>query len=856
VARNRENSSSRNGRSPLAIAVAAGLLAGGIGGYGVAPAGPILIHVHATGKTTAVAGGPAQPAALMAYRIPAFAGSSRSLAGDGPSLPGRQLPATIGGVPADTSGKKPVTFSLFAGWGGAITWDPSNGEVTIAFGVGRQFSLSVNDLPSPGGASKDDGSFFKGAGIQGELGGKIPPSWADAVGLPFLAGTTLTGKANGKWSTDGTLTFRVIGQLRISPALVSKLPPELQPLFKDGSLALGYQWKVDTHGSPDARQWTIVSAETSAIGGQSYSFGSPGQAATSGREGMLATLGNSLFELFKSGTRDFGGHVAANFTVALGPRVKDAINSYMEHAFGDYSKQLNQDTKSLDKSNGLLQNELKSNPSTPQAQQGVKNLEKQLGAESGQLQTDTSQFQKNTAQGIQDLLQKLAQPPSPPRNPAPALPPAKENGPATGTAPSLAPPLGQNPAGAPPRPGGPTRPGDIPRGGTSTRPGQGFRGRASSRPDHSLQQPGIPGQFSGSGTVPGPVQGLPGTQSGPAATRPRPGRQPQPGGQPQPGSQGLPGTQSGAGVIPPQPGGQPQPGTRPQPGTVPQSGSRPQPATAPQARPGQGAQGGQGASSGAGQQGGIGAPMITPTGQQSGLGGSAGAVGGPGGQVASPASFAPAPAGTGSAPAPGQAPLPGSSGPQPNGGGSPPSDSPGSGDQAPQADSQSQPGAQSGGQVQGLPGTQSGPAATPPGSAAAPASGAQSDTNPDGTLNTPPLDRSEPDSTPFQSAPTQPATPTPDPAQPPVIVPPVVADAGGGIPDPTAPVIAVSAPAPPPQIQPVPVPVSDPTVDTADTSDDGIPAGDLGTPADLSGDTSGGITVADAGDGGDGGGDG
>lgn len=385
-------------------------------------------------------------------------------------------------------------------------------------------------------------------------------------------------------------------------------------MFKDGSLSLGYQWKVNTHGSPDARQWTIVSAESTTIGGQSYSFGSPGKSLTGGTEGMLATLGNSLFDLFKSGTRDFGGHIAANFTVALGPRVKDAINSYMEHAFGDYSKQLNQDTKSLDKSNGLLQNELKSNANSGQ-----------LGTESGRLQKDTAQFQKGTAQGIQDLLDQLGRPPQPPKNPAPALPPARENGPAAGTAPSIAPPLGQNPAGAPPRPGGLTRPGDI---------------------------PGFP---------------------------------------------------------------------------------------------------------------------------------------------------------------------------------------------------------------------QSGPAATPPGSTAAPGSAAQPDTNPDGTLNTPPLDRSEPDSTPFQSAPPQPATPGPDPAQPPVIVPPVVADNSaptqpiGEIPDPTTPVIAVSAPAPP-QIAPVPIPVADPIsapTDTADATDDGIPAGDLGVPADLSGDTGdSGTVVADAGIGDDGGGDG
>jgi hypothetical protein len=334
VIRSYEHQSSRSGRSPLAVAVAAGVLAGGIGSYGVvAPSAPHVVHARASDTAMVVAGSPGQLAVLTAYRSSAQFGG---FAGSGPSLPGRQLPATIGGLPP-AGGKSPITFSLFAGWGGAITWDPSNGEVTIAFGVGRQFSLSVNDLPSPGGGDSKASGFFKGAGIQGELGGKIPESWANSVGLPFLAGTTLTGKANGKWATDGTLTFRVIGQLRISPALVGKLPPELQPLFKDGSLSLGYQWKVDTHGSLDARQWSMISAETTTIGGQSYSFGSPGKAATSGSQGTLATLGNSLFDLFKSGTRDFGGHVAANFTVALGPAVKDAINSYMEHSFGDLS---------------------------------------------------------------------------------------------------------------------------------------------------------------------------------------------------------------------------------------------------------------------------------------------------------------------------------------------------------------------------------------------------------------------------------------------------------------------------------------------------------------------------------------
>jgi hypothetical protein len=86
--------------------------------------------------------------------------------------------------------------------------DPNSGDVTVAFGVGRQFSLSVNDLPGAG-PGKDDGSFFKGAGIQGELGGKIPQSWASKVpGMQWAAGATITGKLNGKWGTDGKLTFR------------------------------------------------------------------------------------------------------------------------------------------------------------------------------------------------------------------------------------------------------------------------------------------------------------------------------------------------------------------------------------------------------------------------------------------------------------------------------------------------------------------------------------------------------------------------------------------------------------------------------------------------------------------------
>lgn len=153
--------------------------------------------------------------------------------------------------------------------------------------------------------------------------------------MQWAAGATITGKLNGKWSTDGSLTFRAIGQLKLPPALVSQLPAELQPLFKNGSLSYGYQWKVNTHGSADARNWTIASAETGTLDGQSYSFGSPAKSATDATAGTLSALGSSVFDLFKGG--DFGGHVAGNVTVALGPRLRDAINSYMELAFGDYS---------------------------------------------------------------------------------------------------------------------------------------------------------------------------------------------------------------------------------------------------------------------------------------------------------------------------------------------------------------------------------------------------------------------------------------------------------------------------------------------------------------------------------------
>src|SRR5262249_13143806 len=152
--------------------VAASLLAGSIGSYSLmAPGGLNLLNAQGVRPGVVSASTPGQTAALMAYQRSAQGGVGLLAGGNKPSA-NRALPIQI--LPSDSNGKQPITFSLFAGWGGAITWDPSNGEVTVAVGVGRQFSLSVNDLPSSGSSSKDDGSFFKGAGIQGEFGGKIP----------------------------------------------------------------------------------------------------------------------------------------------------------------------------------------------------------------------------------------------------------------------------------------------------------------------------------------------------------------------------------------------------------------------------------------------------------------------------------------------------------------------------------------------------------------------------------------------------------------------------------------------------------------------------------------------------------
>jgi hypothetical protein len=929
VVRNRENPHPPNGRSPLTVVVAASLLAGSIGSYSLmAPGGLNLLNAQGGRPGVVTASTPGQAAALIAYQLPAQ-GSAALLAGGNKPSANRALPIQV--LPSDSNGKQPITFSLFAGWGGAITWDPSNGEVTVAVGVGRQFSLSVNDLPSSG-SSKDDGSFFKGAGIQGEFGGKIPQAWASKVpGLQWAAGATITGKLNGKWSTDGSLTFRAIGQLKLPPALVSKLPPEVQPLFKNGSMAYGYQWKVDTHGSADARNWTIVNSQTGTLDGQSYSFGSPSKSATDSAAGTLSALGSSIFDFFKGG--DFGGHVAGNVTVALGPRLRDAINSYMELAFGDYSKQINQDTKKLQDSNGQLQKDLKKDQS-PQNQQQIKNLGNQIGAESGKLQKDISQYQQNTAQGIQDILNKYSQQPQKKTPQAPGLPPGRQNDPASGTQPSFTPSAGQNTTGAPPKPGSDARPGNN-QGGQ--------QGGSSSQPGRSPRQPGGTAQSGGTGIKPGPAQGLPGTQSGPSSTRSQGSTRPQPGTQTQPGIQGLPGTQSGSSVAPPQPSTQSQRGTQGLPGTQsgsavtpPQPGTQSPPSTQPPRR--------QGAGLGTGQPGGSGTP-VRSSGQQSSAGGSSGAVGGPGGQVPSllmPPSLTPAPSGGAAlAPPSSQFPQPLTNAPsvqqpvllggsrppdgqpagnQPaggqsqQGGGTPPSDTQGGGQTQP-TDTQTQPGSQPSGQVQGLPGTQSGPAATPPSQPPATGGGGNPDVNPDGTLNTPPLDRTEPDGTPFQNVPDQPATPSQDPTKPPVIEPPLVSDNGGGTqvagqtddgtpvitasasapaqtaPPPPAPVAvdiapigtapidtapaivpAVSAPLPPP-IEATPIPVADApnpvvdspaTVDTADTSlgDTADPSlGDIGTPAGLGGDVGiGGTVVSDLGGGidagGDGGGDG
>jgi hypothetical protein len=907
VVRNREKPHPRNARSPLTVVVTASLLAGSIGSYSlIAPGGLNLLDAQGGRPGVVTASTPGQAAALLAYQRPAQRGVVLLADGNQPSG-NPVVPVQV--LPSNSNDKQPMTFSLFAGWGGAVTWDPSSGEVTVAVGVGRQFSLSMNDLPSSG-SSKDDGSFFKGAGIQGEFGGKIPQAWASKVpGMQWAAGATITGKLNGKWSTDGSLTFRAIGQLKLPPALVSKLPPEFQTLFKNGSLSYGYQWKVNTHGSADARNWTIVSSETGTLNGASYSFGSPGKSATDSAAGTISALGSQIFDFFKGG--DFGGHVAGNVTVALGPRLRDAINSYMEHAFGDYSKQLNQDTKKLQDTNGQLQQDLKKNQ-TPQNQQQIKNLGNQIGTESGKLQKDISQYQQGTAQGVQDILNnynKQQQQPQKNTPQTPGLAPARQNDPAGGTRPPFVPPANQQTTGAPPTPGGGPRSGNnlggrlgSQLGGTNNQAGSGSKGGTGSQPGRTQQQLRGTAQSGGVGIQLGPVQGLPGTQSGPAVNRP-------------------------------------QPGTQSSPSTPPQRG--------------------QGAGSGIGQPGGSGTPARS-SGQQGSAGGSSGAVGGLGGQAPSltppPSVTAALSGGVAPAPPAGQVPQPlnstrpvqqpvlgGGSRPpasqppasQPPGNqpadnqpatgqgqqsaGTPSSDTQGGGGQTQQPgaqtqpggqaqpDTQSQPGTQPSGQVQGLPGTQSGPAATPPGGSAPSAGGANPDVNPDGTINTPPLDRTEPDGTPFQNTPTQPATPSQDPTKPPVIVPPPVADNGSGsqvgqtpdgtpvttasastsdaapapapaavtpppapatpppvdtAPVDTAPIDttpvdtapAVTAPVTPP-ITPVPIPVAAPanpvvdspaTVDTADpasvdTADTSV--GDFGTPAGVGGDVSSGDTV-------------
>ena len=819
MVRNRENPHRRNGRSLLTVVVAASLVAGSIGSYSLlAPGGLNLLDAQAGGPTVVSYSSPGPVAALVAYQRPAQSGVGLLAGGSRPSA-NRALPMQI--LPPGSP--RPITFSLFAGWGGAITWDPNSGEVTVAFGVGRQFSLSVNDLPSSG-SGKDDGSFFKGAGIQGEFGGRIDPAFASKVpGLQWAGDATITGKLNGKWSTNGTLTFRAIGQIKLPPDLASKLPEEVRPLFENGSMSWGYQWKVDTHGSADARQWTIVPGQTGTLDAQSYSFTSPAQSVTGSRAGTLAALGNGIFAFFKGGK--FGGHVAANVTVALSPKLRDQINGYMHSMFGTYSKQVNQDTKKLQDSNVQLQKDLKKGQGS-QNQQDIKNLGNQIGTESGQLQKDISQYQKGTAQGVYDILNKYnqQQQKKSQQAPAPGLPPAKQNDPASGTRPPFNPPAGQSTTGAPPKPGG-----------TSNNPGSGSQGGSSSRPGGA--------QSGGTSIQRGPVRGLPGTQSGPAVTRSQSGNRSQT------GTQGLPGTQSGPAVTPPQPGTQSPPGTQPPRG--------------------------QGAGSGAGQPGGSGTP-VRSSGQQSSAGGSSGAGGGPGGQALPPLlrspTIAPAPSG-GAAPAPpsSQPPQPPTSAPrtqppvllggsrppasqppagqppagqppasqppagsqpagnqpatgqtQQSGSGTPPSDTQGGGGQTqqtgtqnPPTDTQTQPGTPPSGQVQGLPGTQSGPAATPPSQPPASGAGANPDVNPDGTINTPPLDRTEPDGTPFQSVPTQPATPGQDPTKPPVIVPPPMVDNGAGsqVAGQTAdgtPVTTASAAAPAPAAPPPPAPAEAP----------------------------------------------
>ena len=633
MVRNRENPHRRNGRSPLTVVVAASLVAGSIGSYSLlAPGGLNLLDAQAGGPTVVSYSSPGPVAALVAYQRPAQSGVGLLAGGSRPSA-NRALPIQV--LPPGSP--RPITFSLFAGWGGAITWDPNSGEVTVAFGVGRQFSLSVNDLPSSG-SGKDDGSFFKGAGIQGEFGGRIDPTFASKVpGLQWAGDATITGKLNGKWSTDGTLTFRAIGQIKLPPDLAGKLPEEVRPLFENGSMSWGYQWKVDTHGSADARQWTLVPGQTGTLDAQSYSFTSPAQSVTGSRAGTLAALGNGIFAFFKGGK--FGGHVAANVTVALSPKLRDQINGYMHSMFGTYSKQVNQDTKKLQDSNVQLQKDLKKGQGS-QNQQDIKNLGNQIGTESGQLQKDISQYQKGTAQGVYDILNKYnqQQQKKSQQAPAPGLPPAKQNDPASGTRPPFNPPAGQSTTGAPPNPGG-----------TSNRSGSGSQGGSSSRPGGGAQSGGTSIQR-------GPVRGLPGTQSGPAVTRSQSGNRSQT------GTQGLPGTQSGAGATGPQRGTPPRraPGpcrvlrvclARSPAVTPPQPGTQSPPGTQPPR--------GQGAGSGAGQPGGSGTP-VRSSGQQSSAGGSSGAVGGPGGQALPPLLRSPTIA---SAPSGGAAPAPPSSQP-------------------------------------------------------------------------------------------------------------------------------------------------------------------------------------------------
>ena len=181
MVRNRENPHRRNGRSPLTVVAAASLVAGSIGSYSLlAPGGLNLLDAQAGGRTVVSYSSPGQVAALVAYQRPSQRGVGLLAGGSRPSA-NRALPVQVL-PPGSTS--KPITFSLFAGWGGAITWDPNTGEVTVAFGVGRQFSL-----------------------------------------LQWTAGATVTGKLNGKWSTDGSLTFRAIGQIKFPRTSLASFRP-------------------------------------------------------------------------------------------------------------------------------------------------------------------------------------------------------------------------------------------------------------------------------------------------------------------------------------------------------------------------------------------------------------------------------------------------------------------------------------------------------------------------------------------------------------------------------------------------------------------------------------------------------